>query len=151
MVPGRLLDPPGPEEMLIPFRPPMLIWLPPGPLDIVMPFGPPRFMKLEFEPYSYSSSLSEEEEESRRERRFREGRFDRFDRWGWSWRLLLLGVVLVAVLGTGCWLDAGGCHWGAAAGCDWGAGAAGGEAGPGAVLRREAARAGSIVDRLINW
>jgi hypothetical protein len=68
MVPGRLLDseledmlipfrppmlmwlPPGPEDVFIPPGPPMLMWLPPGPLDIVMPFGPPRFMKFWFEP-----------------------------------------------------------------------------------------------------
>jgi hypothetical protein len=68
-----------------------------------------------------------------------------------------LGALLAEVLGMGCWLYACGCNWGAAAGCDWGAGAAaGGEAGPGAVLRREAARAGSIVDGwwvdgMVDW
>jgi hypothetical protein len=42
--------------------------------------------------------------------------------------------------GLYCWFDGCGCGWGVGA-------AAAGEAGPGAVLRREAARAGSIVDR----
>jgi hypothetical protein len=60
----------------------------------------------------------------------------------------LSGALPGTLLEIGCWLYDCGCDWAAAAGCE--GAAAGVEAGPGAVLRREAARAGSIVDQLID-